>query len=185
MALDSLTEAQWLSIARDSNEIGYCLIDAPPTWQPERAEVAGEPPAKAAGDEGAVRFETGVLSFKEIEAILNRLPFDITFVDKDDVVKYFSQGKDRIFARTKAVIGRKVQNCHPPASVHIVEQLVKDLKAGQKDHEDFWIKLGDVYAYIRYFAVRDEKGEYLGTLEVTQNIKPIQAIEGEKRLLTQ
>lgn len=89
---------------------------------------------------------------------------------------------DRIFARTKAVIGRKVINCHPPASAHIVEAIVNDFKSGKKDHEDFWIKMGPRFVLIRYYAVRDENGDYLGTLEVTQDIAPIQAITGEKQL---
>ncbi|MGI6605413.1 MAG: DUF438 domain-containing protein [Firmicutes bacterium] len=184
MALDNLTEDQWATIAQESEEIGFCLIAPPPSWKPQRVEVAAPKETQEAGAAGAVRFETGVLSFKEINAILNRLPVDITFVDKDDVVKYFSQSPERIFPRPKTVIGRKVHNCHPPASMHVVEKLVADLKAGRKDHEDFWIKMGDVYALIRYFAVRDENGEYLGTLEVTQNIKPLQEIQGEKRLLS-
>ena len=128
--------------------------------------------------------ETGILSLKQLELFLNHLPVDITFIDQDDVVRYFSHGKERIFARTKAVIGRTVQNCHPPRSVHVVEELLADFKAGRKDTEDFYIKFRDKYVYIRYFAVRDEIGQYVGTLEFTQNIDPIQAIEGEKRILT-
>ena len=120
---------------------------------------------------------------EEISGMFNTLPFDLTFVDKDGLVKYFSQGKERIFPRTKAVIGREVKNCHPPASVHIVEKIVEDLQSGKKDHEDFWIKMKDMYVFIRYFAVRNDKGEFLGVLEVTQNIAPIQEITGEKRLL--
>lgn len=116
--------------------------------------------------------------------MLGTLSIDITFVDKDDTVKYFSQGAERIFPRAKAVIGRKVANCHPPASVHIVEKLVEDFKAGRKDHEDFWIDAGEKYILIRYFAIQDEKGQYLGVLEVTQDIRPIQAIKGEKRLVS-
>ncbi|HOO26722.1 MAG TPA: PAS domain-containing protein, partial [Clostridiales bacterium] len=131
----------------------------------------------------AIVLPTGEFALNELEQVLNHLPFDITFVDKNDVVKYFSQGKDRIFVRTKAVIGRNVSKCHPPASVHVVENIVADFKSGKKDHEDFWINMGDTYVYIRYFAVRDEAGEYLGVVEVTQDIKPIQAITGEKRLV--
>ena len=116
--------------------------------------------------------------------MLNTLPIDITFVDRDDSVKYFSQAKDRIFARPITVIGRKVQNCHPPASVHIVQKILDDFKKGKKDHEDFWIRMGDKYVFIRYFAVRNANGEYLGTLEVTQDIAPIRNLEGEKRLLS-
>lgn len=192
MVLETLAEDEWLKIAEESGEIGYCLIEAPKAaWKPSRVNVEDktkeqvkEEGVKNSGD-GYIRFDTGVLSPKEISAMLNTLPLDITFVDKDGIVKYFSQGKERIFARTKAVIGRQVQNCHPPASVHIVEKIVEDLKAGRKDHEDFWIKMGDKYVFIRYFAVRDEKGEYLGVLEVTQDIKPIQEITGEKRLVSE
>ena len=117
--------------------------------------------------------------------MLNTLPFDITFVAKDDTVRFFSQAKDRIFPRTKAIIGRNVSNCHPPASVHVVEQIVEDFKSGKKDQEDFWIKMGDKYVMIQYFAVRDEQGEYLGVVEVTQDIKGIQVLTGEKRLVTE
>ena len=108
-----------------------------------------------------------------------------TFVDKDDFVKYFSEGKERTFIRTRSIIGRNVSNCHPPASVHIVEKIVNDFKTGRKDQEDFWIKLGDKFVLIRYYAVRNDKGEYLGVLEVTQDIKEIQQIVGEKRLVSE
>ena len=111
--------------------------------------------------------------------------FRSTFVDKDNLVKYFSQGKDRIFARTKAIIGRSVENCHPPASVHVVEKIVEDLQSGKKDSESFWIKMGEKFVMISYYAVRDENGEFLGTLEFSHDIAPIQAITGEKRLLSE
>jgi DUF438 domain-containing protein len=183
MTVDTFTEDEWIKIMQESDEIGYCLVEPIARWVPERVNVVKE--EKEDIQKGYIKFETGFLSTKELSNILNTLPFDITFIDKDDVVKYFSQGKERIFARTKAVIGRKVQNCHPPASVHIVEKMLSDFKSGKKDHEDFWIRMGNLYVYIRYFAVRDEKGEYLGTLEVTQNIKPIKELEGEKRLLSE
>jgi len=115
--------------------------------------------------------------------LLNALPIDITFVDKEDKVKYFSDGKERIFTRTKSIIGRKVQNCHPPQSLDVVEKILKDFKENKKDFHDFWINLMGKLVYIRYFAVRDHEGKYLGTMEVTQNIKPIKELEGEKRLL--
>jgi len=185
MAIESLSEDEWLNIARESDEIGYCLTGPQGTWKPERVNIEQklEKEGLEKVEEGYVKFETGTLTHEEIECMLNTLPFDITFVDKDGIVKYFSQGKERIFARTKAVIGRTVQNCHPPASVHVVEQVVDDLKSGRKEHVDFWIKMGEVYALIRYFAVRNDKGEFLGIVEVTQNIRPIQEIKGEKRLI--
>ncbi len=130
-----------------------------------------------------IELETGNLTQKELEAILNTLPVDITFIDKDDTVKYFNQNPSRIFARAKAVIGKKVQNCHPKKSIDKVNQILEDFKAGKRDVAEFWIKLGERQIYIRYFAVRDKGGSYLGCLEVTQDITEIKKIEGEKRLL--
>ncbi len=186
MVLDTLAEDEWLKIQEASAEIGYCMIEPSPKWQPVQVNV--EQKAKSEGEEpvhgGYVKFDAGILLPEEINAMLNTLPIDVTFVDKDGYVKYFTQGKERIFARPKTIIGREVKNCHPPASVHIVEGIVEELKSGKKDHEDFWIKMGSKYVYIRYFAVRNDKGEFLGTLEVTQDIKPIQEITGEKRLVS-
>ena len=180
MMLDMLTDDEWEQIARDSDAYGYCLLEGVPVEnaEPVQQTVTSRSPR------GDIEFPTGTMGLEELSGVLTTLPFDITFVDKDDTVKYFSQGKDRIFARTKSVIGRKVTNCHPPASVHIVEKIVEDLKSGRKENEDFWIKMGDRYVLIRYFAVRSAAGEYLGTLEVTQDIAPLQAIRGERRLLT-
>lgn len=184
MAMDNLTEDEWLAIERESYEIGYCLVEPEGLWEPERVSIDSDIAEEPYRGEGYVKLDTGILSFIELEALLNTLPFDMTFIDSNDVVKYFSQGKERIFTRTKAVIGRSVQNCHPPASVSIVDDILNDFKSGKKDEEAFWIEMGHMYVYIRYFAVRDSGGEYLGTLEVTQDIRPIQKIEGEKRLLS-
>lgn len=187
LALDTLSEDEWLKIQEESKEFGYTLVKPKGKWKPVRVDVEeklleeGEEPS----NDGYLSFETGVLTPDEVSAIFNTLPLDITFVDKDGIVKYFSMGKDRIFARPKTVLGRDVKNCHPPKSVHVVEKIVVDLREGRKDHEDFWIKMGNRYAFIRYFAVRDEKGKFLGVLEVTQDIKPIQEITGEKRLMSE
>jgi DUF438 domain-containing protein len=110
---------------------------------------------------------------------------DITFVDADDRVGFFTEGSDRIFARNRSIVGRKVEDCHPPKSVHIVEQVVSDLKSGRRDVAEFWIQMGPRFVHIRYFAVRDETGEFLGTLEVTQDIAPLRALEGERRLMAE
>lgn len=183
MTLEKLTQDEWKSIYEQSPEIGFCLIGEVPEWNPAASYARDVVPETAAAHGGIV-LPSGVMSLMEIVRMLDTLPFDITFVDKDDTVKYFSQGTDRIFPRTKAVIGRKVTNCHPPASVHIVEKILDDFKSGRKNHEDFWIRMGPRFIHIRYFAVRGEDGDYLGTLEVTQDIAPIQALVGEKRLLS-
>lgn len=179
MLLETLTEDEWKQIARESGEVGY-LIDPVPVWNPVYAVMDAE----EASAPGVISMPSGSLEREELISMLNTLPFDITFVDKNDAVKYFSEGAERIFPRTRAVIGRNVENCHPPASVRIVEKILEDFKSGRKEHEDFWIKKGDRYILIRYFAVRGKIGEYLGVLEVTQDIRPLQEISGEKRLLS-
>ena len=182
MLFEHLSQDDWKHIADEFGEIGLCLIDEVPLWVP--ATITQKQPPQDEAPAGDIVLPTGVLNIAELVGMLDTLPIDITFVDKEDTVRYFSQGTERVFPRTKAVIGRKVTNCHPPASVHIVEKLVQDFREGRKDHEDFWIRMGDKLIMIRYFAVRDPNGEYLGVLEMTQNIGPIQAVSGEKRLAT-
>jgi DUF438 domain-containing protein len=184
MVLDVFADEEWKVIADESRDLGYFLIPPPPEWKPAAARTAdGQPEISAPS--GSIVLPTGALQMNELVRMLDTLPVDITFVDKDNIVRYFSQGSERIFPRTKAVIGRRVSNCHPPTSVHVVEGIIESFREGRKDHEDFWIKMGGKYVYIRYFAVRDVDGAFLGTLEVTQDIKPIQAIEGEKRLVSE
>lgn len=186
MLIDVLTEDEWLKIAEDSEEIGYCIVAPSEKWRPERVAVGKKAKEETeGGPAGYVKFDTGILKVEELERILNTLPFDITFIDKDDIVKYFSQPEERFFPRTKSVIGRTVQNCHPHASVKTVEKILDDFKSGEKNSESFWIKIRGEFIYIRYFAVRDANGNYMGTLEVTQNIRPIQEVTGEKRLLSE
>ncbi|NLW21325.1 MAG: DUF438 domain-containing protein [Clostridiales bacterium] len=178
--VENLHEDEWRQIAQDMHEFGFFLLGTPPAF-PLSARAAS--PVQAAKAEG-VSLPTGSFTTQELAAVLNTLPLDMTFVDRDNKVRFFSQGKERAFPRTVSVLGRDVSNCHPPASVHIVEQIVSDLREGRKDHEEFWIKLGEQLVHIRYFAVRDPKGQYLGVLETTQNIAPLQLIAGEKRLLS-
>jgi len=179
-ALKVISEDEFKDIRDQFDEIGYCC------FTPESARIATEKretPTRKPGGEGMVAFETGTLSNEHIEAIFDTLPVEVTFVDKDDVVRYFSQSKDKIFLRTKAVLGTKVQQCHPQKSVHLVNQILEDFKSGRRDVAEFWLTLKGKLIYIRYFAVRSKKGEYVGCLEVTQDITDIQKIKGEKRLL--
>jgi len=131
----------------------------------------------------AVALPSGRLNLKQLTGIFATLPVDITFVDADDRVVFFSEGQARIFARSKAILGRKVQNCHPPNSVHVVERILEDFRSGKQDVAEFWIQFKGKMVHIRYFAVREEDGGYLGTLEVTQNVSPIRELSGERRLL--
>lgn len=180
---ETLTFYEWIKIDEGSAEYDYTLYKPARSWKAE--EKTEEKPAEKPAFSGEVQFDAGSMDPEEINAVLNTLPFDLTFVDRYDRVKYFTQGKERIFTRPKSVIGREVSLCHPPASVKVVEGIISDFKSGKKDHEDFWIRLGDKFVYIRYFAVRNAKGEYLGTLEATQDIKPITELEGEKRLVSE
>ncbi|NLY52840.1 MAG: DUF438 domain-containing protein [Firmicutes bacterium] len=181
MCLETLSEDEWLAVAQESDDIGYALVKPAGKWQPARSSKLEAAPKQA--PEGYLEFPTGFLTLREIELIFNHLPVDITFVDKDNVVRYFSAGPERFFTRTKAVIGRKVERCHPPESVHVVTQIVEDFKSGKRDVAEFWIRMKGQLLYIRYFPVRDDAGEYIGVLEVTQNVTRIQELKGEKRLL--
>ena len=180
MALDKLSDDEWYAIAVQSPEIGFCIYDPVDTWVPSGEPVHTGP----APDLTQVNLATGSLNPTELECILNTIPFDLTFVGADDTVRYFTQGRERIFDRNRAIIGRKVQMCHPPASVHIVQRILDDFKSGKADHAPFWINLKGKFIHIEYFAVRDRQGAYLGTLEVSQDLTEKRALTGEQRLLS-
>jgi len=196
MSLQTLTEAEWGEIAAQSPQFGYCLVDPVAAWRPrvgdspaESARHATEsaapsldrrPDARAAG---AIVFPSGALSWTQLKTIFETLPVDLTFVDADDRVRFFSEGRTRVFPRPKAVIGRKVQNCHPPASVGVVDRILTDFRSGAQSVAEFWIQRRGRFVQVRYFALRDERGAYLGTLEVTQDLTRERALEGERRLL--
>ena len=130
-----------------------------------------------------VDLETGLLEVEQIISLFNHLPVDITFVDENDEVRYFSDPKDRFFTRSKAIIGRKVQNCHPPESIDVVNRIVESFRKGEKDVESFWIQMKDKFLLIQYFAIRNSKGEYKGVIEVSQDVSDIRKLEGERRLI--
>ena len=180
MCMDVLTELDWYEIYNQSNEIGYCLFSPEVEWKPN---VTIEGSAEPKGDD-KIKLSTGSFTVEELESMLNSIPQDLTFVDKDDKVRYFSHGKERVFDRNKAILGREVQYCHPPSSVHIVNQIVSDFKEGRQDEAVFWINMGGKLIHIAYYAVRNKENQYLGTVEVTQDITKINKIEGERRLLT-
>lgn len=181
MSLENLTEEEWGEIKQQEEEFGVVFSQPHGDfWQPK----VGQPQAAVySGDNDALPLVTGSLTLKQINAILTNVPIDITFVDHEDTVRYFSQGKERIFVRTKSIIGRKVQNCHPPDSVHVVEKILADFKSGKHSTAEFWLELNGAFIHIRYFALRDEQGKYLGTMEVSQNVTGIRALQGQRRLL--
>ncbi len=163
------------SLFVESLEIGF------PYFQPKNFSMSENKTIISGNNE--IDLETGNLSVEQIKLMFNHLPVDITFVDENNKVKYFSTPKKRIFPRTKSVIGRDVHNCHPPESVHIVEQIVESFKNGKKDVASFWINMKGELLLIQYFAVRDENGNYKGVMEVSQEISEIRSLQGENRLL--
>ncbi len=181
MAQEHLSVDDWAAVQREWKEFGPGLVEPARGWLPGFAAA----PARVAAvtPDEAVRLPSGHVTVPQLAAMLNALPFDVTFVDADDRVAWFSEGSDRVFARNRAILGRKVQDCHPPKSLHIVAQIVSDLRAGRRQVAEFWIQHGGRFVHIRYFPVRGEDGAYLGTLEVTQDITPLRALEGERRLL--
>jgi uncharacterized protein len=185
-ALELLKAADWAAIYDQEPEIGHFLIGrsgakpAAPAPAPTEAPETAEAPVTSAGE---MPLDTGILTLQQINLMLRNLPVDITFVDEHDTVRYFSQSRERIFERTEAIIGRAVQNCHPPQSVHRVERILNDFRSGKRDAAEFWIQMGPKFVHIRYFAMRDAAGNYRGTIEVTQDLAPLRALEGERRLL--
>jgi len=179
MCIDTFTDIEWYEIDQQSDEIGFCIYYPEKRWEPEFDTKAD----RSDKEESKFKLSTGSLSPDELEGIFNSVPLDITFVDKDDKVRYFSHGTDRIFQRSKAILGREVQYCHPPSSVHIVNQILDDFKSGKQDAAKFWINFHGKYVHISYYAVRDKDGKYIGTVELTQDIAEFRELEGERRIL--
>jgi DUF438 domain-containing protein len=184
MCMDLLTTDDWWQIHRQTLDFGFTLYDPQVEWKPEGILTADIENKEAMNQNGTVHLPSGSFTAGEIMAILNTVPFDMTFVDKDDKVKYFTQGKERIFARSRSIINRDVRLCHPPGSVHIIEKILEDFKSGAASHAPFWIQMQDKFIHIEYFALRDENGKYLGTLEVSQDLSNARSLEGEKRILS-
>ena len=177
MCLRTFTSGEWAEIWECSPRYGWCLVEPREGYQP----AAQEPEARPAHD--GVQLPTGNLTIGQLTSLFSTLPVDLTFVDADDRVAFFSEGPHRVFARSKAIIGRKVQHCHPPRSVDVVNRILDDFRAGRQEAAEFWLDFRGRFVHVRYFAVRDRERRYLGTLEVTQDATEIRALEGERRLL--
>jgi uncharacterized protein len=181
MAMNALTEEDWGEIWEQSPEYGWCIVEPREGYAPP--QPAGSLPEAVIPSGKAIIFPTGSLTLNQLKGLFGALPLDITFVDAEDRVRYFSEGRERIFARSKAIIGRKVQHCHPPKSVDVVERILADFRSGRQDVAEFWIDFHGKFVHIRYFAVRDTDGAYLGSLELTQDLTRLRALQGERRLL--
>lgn len=180
MSLETLSEDEWAEIWLASPKYGWCIVEPQQGYVPAvsvTAESINVPHT------GALMLPTGNVSLEQLVGIFGTLPLDLTFVDAGDRVAFFTEGPDRVFARSKAIIGRKVHNCHPPRSVATVDQILSDFKAGRQNVAEFWINFQGKFVHVRYFAVRAPDGHYLGTVELTQDLTPLRALQGERRLL--
>ena len=180
MSLETLSEDEWAEIWSASPKYGWCIVEPRQGYVPA-VSVTAEP--INIPHTGALMLPTGNVSLEQLVGMFRTLPLDLTFVDADDRVAFFTEGPDRVFARSKAIIGRKVHNCHPPKSVETVDQILSDFKAGRQSVAEFWINFQEKFVHVRYFAVRAVDGRYLGTVELTQDLSPLRALEGERRLL--
>ena len=182
-AMRLFTGAEWKEVLQQFDELGYC------SFTPERPQFSFDEDSpegascQAPADTGDIPLEPGPLSQVELQGILDHLPVDISFVDAKDRVRYFNEAEERIFPRTKAIIGRTVQNCHPGKSLHVVEQILEDFRQGARKKAEFWITIEGRFIHIRYFAVHSREGEYLGCLEASQDLTELRKLEGQKRLL--
>ncbi|MBN2575906.1 MAG: DUF438 domain-containing protein [Deltaproteobacteria bacterium] len=179
LSLETLTEQEWVEVRRGEDELGYALARPAAAW-PDGADAGQETTAPTAG---LLALLTGALTLEQVNLVFTHLPVDLSFVDQNDEVRFYSEGPHRIFPRSPAVIGRKVQNCHPPKSVHIVQEILDAFRAGKRDEAEFWIELHGKFIHIQYFAVRDKSGAYRGCLEVSQDATRIRSLKGERRLL--
>jgi len=184
LSLKVLDELEWVDIRKGESDIGYAFTKPAVDWPKTVVDSEAAPGAdETEKDADQINLDTGQMTVDQVNLMLKHLPVDITFVNENDAVRYFSAGKERIFPRSPGIIGRNVQKCHPPKSLDVVNRIVGEFKAGTKDEAGFWIQIQGQLIYIRYFAVRDDEGIFRGTLEVSQDITDIKSIEGERRLL--
>jgi len=183
-SLKTLGERDWARVKHGEEEIGYAWVTPGMEWRPSKSFTEKE---LTMPDDSKplpkLELERGAMSPELVDLLLKRLPLDLSFVDENDTVVYYSETSDRIFPRSPAVIGRKVQNCHPPASIHVVNKILEAFKSGKKDAAKFWIQTSGKFILIRYLAVRNKNGAYQGCLEVSQDVTDIRTLDGQKRLL--
>lgn len=179
-AMKLLSEEDWIAIKKSEHEIGYMQAFIPGTeWKHSHV---GSSQSESLPD-GRLQMNVGELTLEQVNLILTNLPVELSYVDENDTVRYYSNQPHKIFARTPDAIGRKVQNCHPPKSVHLVNQILTEFRRGTRDVAEFWIPFGEMFVHIRYFAIRDKDGTYRGSLEVVQDVAKIKTLEGQRRLL--
>lgn len=181
VATETVDEKNFHEMHIQSFEYQFPFIETP--QKPKEVKIENKIEENTIIEPGIFNSETGSLQLEQIQLVFNHLPVDITVVDENDKVRFFNKAKERFFPRSPAIVGRSVHNCHPPESVHIVEEIVETFKNGKRDKAEFWIQIKGRFILIQYFALRNEKGEYKGVIEVSQDATHIRNLQGERRLL--
>ena len=188
-AMGMLQEDDWKEMRDGDEEIGWMFDDAPTPYPPHEENEYIHPSQDTKKRklpfslEGRIDLEQGHMLPEQINLLLKFMPVDITYVDENDIVIFYNRGEDRVFPRSAGIIGREVKFCHPPKSVDQVLMILREFKAGRKDEAEFWITFKGRFIHIRYFAIRDEEGNYKGVIEVSQDVTDIRKLEGQQRLL--
>lgn len=188
-AMSLLDEDEWKEMYIGDEEIGWMLDETPPVYPEVKEKKHAHPPKSERpadvsldGDD-KYHYDEGYMTPEQVNLLFKTMPLDITYVDEDDRVVFYNRGEDRLFPRSKNVIGREVRYCHPPKSVDTVLRILEEFRKGTKDVADFRIHIKGRFILIRYFAVRDNDGTYRGVMEMSQDITDIKTMEGEQRLL--
>ena len=203
-SLAMISPAEFEEMKSGDREIGFAFITLEPEEKTEEAPSTENSVAPQAGfgaelasllnkygysaggnasADTVLDVATGKLTLEQINLIYKHMPVDISYVDENEIVKFYTDTEHRVFPRSKNVIGRDVKNCHPRTSVHLVEEIIEKFRTGEQDTVDFWINKGDLFIYIYYVAVRDENGCFRGVLEMMQDCSRIRKLEGSRTLL--
>ncbi|PKP13559.1 MAG: histidine kinase [Bacteroidetes bacterium HGW-Bacteroidetes-3] len=188
-SMELLTEEEWNAFYQGDEEIGWMLLVKPAPYPAIEEEKYVHPSEDFAQRnlsfslDNTYHYDEGYMTPEQVNLLLRFLPVDITYVDENDKVVFYNRGDDRVFPRSKGIIGREVRFCHPPKSVDMVLRIVAEFKAGTKDVAEFWFNFKGRIIHIRYFAIRDNNKKYKGVIEMSQDITEIQKLEGQKRLL--
>lgn len=193
-SMQLISEQEFAIMRKSDDEIGYCLIENPPAFTVELTNPSREQDFmkefadlvsryQLGSGDGVLDMKQGKLTLEQINLIFRHLPIDISFVDENELVQFYSDTEHRIFPRSAGVIGRNVMNCHPRESVHVVKEIIEAFRSGRKNKAEFWISMGDKFIYIIYVAVRNEQGEFKGVLEMMQDVAHIRSLQGQRRLL--
>ena len=187
-AMELLSEDEWKEFYEGDEEMGWMLAEKP-TPYPVKTDAYVHPSedftdrSASFSKDNTFHYDEGYMTPEQVNLLLRFMPLDITYVDENDKVIFYNRGDDRVFPRSKGIIGREVKFCHPPKSVDTVLRIVAEFRAGTKDVADFWFNFKGRMIYIRYFAIRDKQLNYKGVIEMSQDVTDIQKLEGQKRLL--